>query len=129
MKNFAQVRQSMGLTGGTTTTTSNTTPNLTYRYNAPGPGIQESIVIELNQGPHVTIYQNSWDGVVAIMDLGGSPTSVGPHCLHMTAGASRWFYNVQSGGTLAPVTDYGDTSERALKSIKTFMEIIGTHLK
>jgi hypothetical protein len=65
--------------------TSNTIPNLTYNYNAPGPGIQESA------------------------EVAGSTMS--------------------SPGTLAPVTDYGDTPEKGLKSVKTFMEITGTHFK
>jgi len=128
MKNFAQIRESMGLTGNKTRAASNTTPDLTYTYHPPGGGYQESIVVELNSGVHVTIYQTSWDGTVDIPDLDNETVSVGPYCLHLTAGVGRWFYEVVGDGTLAPVTDYGNMSERALKTIKTFIGIIGKHL-
>jgi hypothetical protein len=98
-------------------------PPLTVNYN---PGTQ-SLVAVLNAGVHITIYQNSWDGTVQIIDCTGDPVTVGPYCLHTTAGTERWFRQYESY-TWQWVTDCGTPTVRYLKAFDAMMNTLGQYL-
>lgn len=129
MNNFAGVLASIGLGAGTFSVTSQGIPPLIYRYNAGGGGYSASIVIELNQGVHFTLYQTSWDGIVAIPDATGGPINVGPNCLHLTAvGCDRWFFKILPHDKYEMITDHGTPSASAVKAFQTIHGDLKAHL-
>jgi hypothetical protein len=71
---------------------SGSNPPLTYQVNGGGGGFEPALIFILNQAIHVTIYRNTWNGRATI---GGS--TLGPYCLHVTAGAYHWFRQYNHG--------------------------------
>ena len=125
MNNFEQIVSSLGLAdGGNTGIGSN--PPLNVTYNQGGGGYTPSLIFELNQGVHITIYQSSWDDTFQITDFGGSDVTIGPYCLHTTAGDQRWFR--QCDGTWAWVTDYGTPTDQYLNAFETMMSTMAEYL-
>jgi hypothetical protein len=72
-------------------------PPLTVNYTLGPP---QSLVAVLNAGVHITIYQNSWDGIARVTDCTGGQVNVGPYCLHATAGQQRWFRQYEADSWL-----------------------------
>jgi hypothetical protein len=85
------------------------------------------LVVELNAGVHITIYQTSWDAVANITDCTGGTVDVGPYCLHTTAGTERWFRQYEQG-SWGWVTDCGTPTSRYLKSFDAMMGTLGSYL-
>jgi hypothetical protein len=98
-------------------------PPLTVNYN-PGTG---SLVAVLNAGVHITIYQNSWDGTAQITDCTGRQVTVGPYCLHTTAGAERWFRQWR-GSSWEWVTDCGTPTARYLLAFDSMMRTLAPYI-
>jgi hypothetical protein len=99
-------------------------PPLTVNLNG---GVPRSLVAVLNQGVHITIFEDSWDNQAGITDLGGEIVPVGPHCLHVTAGKERWFRQYKDGDWQW-VTDYGTPTQRYLKAFEAMMNTLGRYL-
>jgi len=83
----------------------------------------QALIAALNAGVHITIYQNSWDGIAQIRDCTGDNVTVGPHCLHTTAGDERWFRQFD-GVTWGWVTDCGTPTARYLQSFNAMMNTL-----
>jgi hypothetical protein len=94
-------------------------PPLEVNYN---PNTQV-LVAKLNAGVHITIYQNSWDGTLQIMDCTGDMVDVGPYCLHTTAGNERWFRQYEND-SWEWVTDCGTPSQRYLQAFDAMMNTL-----
>jgi len=86
-----------------------------------------SLIAALNAGVHITIFQNSWDGQAQITDADGEQVTVGPYCLHLTAGQSRWFRQYQNG-SWEWVTDYGEPNARSVQAFDSMMNTLGPEL-
>jgi hypothetical protein len=121
-KNFANILAAIPWAGPQTSIGDD--PPLTVSHN-PGTG---SLIFALNNSIHITIYQNSWDGTANITDFGGHLVSVGPYCLHLTAGTERWFRQYQDS-TWIWVTDYGTPTERSQKTFYTMLQTILPYIK
>lgn len=128
MQDFQSVRNDI-FNGGNQNTIGDDPP-LSCNFNAGGGGFQASIVAELNQGVHITIFQTSWDGTINIPDLGGEQVSIGPFCLHLTAaGNDRWFLQYDEAQNRHWVTDYGTPNERVLKTLEAMLNTLEPYLK
>lgn len=125
MKTFTQIIVALG--GGGPWVIGNG-PQLTVTHNAGGAGFVASLIFSLNAGVHITIYQNSWDGVAQIVDYGGHNVDVGPYCLHLTAAPERWFRQ-RFGPEWMWVTDYGTPNAKVVRAFETFFEIMWPCLK
>jgi hypothetical protein len=131
---FDQICTAMGIGQGTPQTVLDEgPPELTARYRAAGGGFQASIVIEMASSPiHVTIYQTSWDDTVMLPGNDSPPdVPVGPHSLHLTAPTKRWFYVVESNGSLRSLyPDIGEEpTERTRKAMNdVFMPVLSRYL-
>ena len=121
MNNFNQIIAALGGGGGPWAIGDD--PPLTVNLN---PGTR-SLVVVLNQGVHITIYENSWNGEAQIIDCTGGNVHVGPHCLHTTAGGERWFRQYDASSWLW-VTDCGTPTGRYLKAFDAMMNTLGRYL-
>jgi hypothetical protein len=129
MKNFAGILNALGLGPGNTGPISiGDDPPLSVRYHPAGGGYAASLIFELNAQVHITIYQNSWDGAYyPVQDCTGDDVSVGPDCLHTTAGQERWFRQFEAG-TWTWVTDCGTPARRYLLSFQAMMNTMEPYL-
>jgi len=130
MNTFAQIVAAFGVTAGNPVTIQGESGDVIVRYNAPAPGlgIIATLIIELNAGIHITIFQNSWDTQIPIQDFDGSMVNIGPYCLHLTAGADRWFRQNEDSNWIW-VTDYDTPTARVVRVFELFFAILKDYLE
>jgi len=100
-------------------------PPLKVVYNPRGRS-GKHFIFKLSETIHITLYQSSWDGKVDLVLDHDENVTVGPYCLHLTAGNQRWFYQYSRrnhewewvGGSSTP-------TGRVLKTFEAMMNTVG----